>query len=591
MTRTLPVLALLLATTTLTRAADPPPTLDLWPGAVPGEKGNVPEEKLTQPVPNGPIKSVTNVSKPTLTVYRPAKDRDTGAAVVIAPGGGYNVLAWEHEGTMVGEWLQSVGVTGVLVKYRVPRRPDQAKDAPPVGALQDAQRAISVTRAKAKEWGIDPNRIGMLGFSAGGHLTAWAATNSDKRAYEAADDADKQSCRPDFAVLIYPGGLVDKVAKDKLAAEIRVSKDTPPCFFALAYNDNGPLDGSLKMMAALKQAGVPAELHVYSAGGHGFGMRAGDKPHQTWPKRCEEWMRAEGFLTAGGKPTEPKAGGSEEEDAASPVAPGAKVEKLAGGFKFTEGPAPDADGNVYFTDQPNDKILKWDTDGKLTTFLEPCGRSNGLCFDKAGFLWACADEQNQLWKIDVKTKEKTVVVKDHGGKLLNGPNDVWVAPDGGAYFTDPFYKRAYWKRGAQEQDARGVYHLSPDGKLSRADGDYKQPNGVIGSADGKKLFVADIGANKTNVYDIADGGALKNRKTFCESGSDGMTTDDAGNVYLTRGKAVLVFGADGKKVATIDVPEGATNVCFGGKDAATLFITAGTSLYSVKTKVKGAARQ
>jgi acetyl esterase/lipase len=163
--------------------------------------------------------------------------------------------------------------------------------------LQDAQRAISTTRARAKEWGIDPNRIGMLGFSAGGHLTAWAATNADKRAYPAADDIDKVSCRPDFAVLIYPGGLVDKVKKDQLAPEIRVSKDTPPCFFALAYNDNGPLDGSLKMLAALKRAGVPAELHVYAAGGHGFGMRAGEKPHATWPKRCEEWMRAEGFLT------------------------------------------------------------------------------------------------------------------------------------------------------------------------------------------------------------------------------------------------------------------------------------------------------
>ena len=369
--------------------------------------------------------------------------------------------------------------------------------------------------------------------------------------------------------------------KDKLAEEIRVSKEMPPCFFALAYNDNGPLDGSLKMMAALKQAGVSAELHVYSAGGHGFGMRAGEKPHQTWPKRCEEWLKSEGFLTVGGKAS----------DAGSPVTPGAKVEKLASGFKFTEGPAPDAEGNVYFTDQPNDKILKWDTDGKLTTFMEPCGRSNGLCFDKDGKLWACADEQNQLWKIDVKSKEKTVIVKDHGGKLLNGPNDVWVTPEGGVYFTDPFYKRPYWKRGEQEQDAKGVYFLSPDGKLSRVDGDYKQPNGLIGTPDGKKLYVADIGANKTNVYDIEKDGTLKNRKTFCESGSDGMTIDEEGSIYLTRGKAVTVFDKTGKKVIVIDVPEGATNVCFGGKDMKTLFITAGTSLYSVKTRVKGAARQ
>lgn len=575
MLRITAVLSLTLALTLAVQAADPP-TYDLWPGAVPGEKGDVPVEKPTPAT--GPAKSITNVSKPTLTVYKPAKDKDTGAAVVIAPGGGYNVLAWEHEGTMVGEWLQSVGVTGVLVKYRVPRRADQPKDAPPLGALQDAQRAISTTRAKAKEWGIDPNRIGMLGFSAGGHLTAWAATNPDKRSYDAIDDTDKASCRPDFAVLIYPGGLVDRVKKDQLAPEIRVSKDTPPCFFALAYDDNGPLDATLKMMAALKQSGVKAELHVYSAGGHGFGMRAAEKPHATWPKRCEEWMRAEGFLSV-------------KAETPSPVAEGAKVEKLAGGFKFTEGPAPDADGNVYFTDQPNDRIHIWSTDGKLSTFMEKCGRSNGLCFDAKGTLWACADEKNELWKIDVKTKEKTVVVKDYGGKLLNGPNDVWVRPDGGVYFTDPYYKRPYWTRGAPEQDTQGVYFVSPEGKLTRVDGDVKQTNGIIGTPDGKTLYVADIGDRKTYQYDIQTDGSLKNRKLFCSMGSDGMTLDSEGNVYLTLSKAVTVFDKTGKKVATIDVPEGTTNVCFGGKDRSTLFITAGTSLYAVKTRVKGVVRQ
>jgi gluconolactonase len=276
---------------------------------------------------------------------------------------------------------------------------------------------------------------------------------------------------------------------------------------------------------------------------------------------------------------------------ASPIAPGAKVEKLAGGFKFTEGPAPDADGNVYFTDQPTDRILKWSTDGKLTTFLEPCGRSNGLCFDGDGNLWACADEKNELWKIDVRTKEKTVVVKNFGGKLLNGPNDLWVRPDGGLYFTDPFYKRPYWKRGPEEQDKRGVYFLSPKGALSRVDGDYKQPNGLIGTPDGKTLFVADIGAGKTYCYDIEPDGTLKNRKEFCNQGSDGMTIDLAGNVYLT-GKGVTVFDKAGKKVAQIDVPGPWTaNVCFGGKDSTMLFITAGTALYSIPTKVKGAARQ
>src|SRR5205823_3143028 len=169
--------------------------------------------------------------------------------------------------------------------------------------------------------------------------------------------------------------------------------------------------------------------------------------------------------------------------AESPVAPGAKLEKLAGGFKFTEGPAADADGNVYFTDQPNDRILRWGTDGKLTTFLEPCGRSNGLCFDKDGKLWACADEKNELWRIDVATKEKTVVAKDYNGKLLNGPNDVWVRPEGGAYFTDPFYKRPYWRRGDKEQDGEGVYHGRPDRTLTRGEGGRKRPKGIIVGAD------------------------------------------------------------------------------------------------------------
>jgi gluconolactonase len=275
----------------------------------------------------------------------------------------------------------------------------------------------------------------------------------------------------------------------------------------------------------------------------------------------------------------------------SPVEPGAKVEKLAGGFKFTEGPTADAAGNVYFTDQPNDRILKWSTDGKLTTFMEPCGRSNGLCFDKDGRLWACADEKNELWRIDVATKERTVVVKEYNGKLLNGPNDIWVRPDGGAYFTDPYYKRDYWKRGPKEQDSQGVYYVAPDGKLSRVDADFKQSNGLVGTPDGKTLYVADIGAGKTVAYDIQPDGSLKNRRPFCDMGSDGMTLDDEGNVYLT-GRGVTIFDKSGKKVANIAIPERWTaNVCFGGSDMRTLFVTAGEGLYAIRMRTKGASRQ
>jgi gluconolactonase len=278
-------------------------------------------------------------------------------------------------------------------------------------------------------------------------------------------------------------------------------------------------------------------------------------------------------------------------DERSPVADGAKLEKLAGSFEFTEGPSVDADGNVYFTDQPKDRIMKWSTDGKLSTFMEPCGRSNGLCFDKDGKLWACADEKNELWKIDVKTKEKTVVVKDFGGKLLNGPNDVWVDEKGGAYFTDPYYKRPYWKRGPKEQDNEGIYYVSPTGKVTLLDRDYGQSNGIVGTPDGKTLYVADIGKNKTFAYDIQDDGSLKNRRLFCELGSDGMTLDAEGNVYLT-GKGVIIFDKAGKKLTTIDVPEPWTaNVCFGGKDMKTLFICASKGLYAMKMRVKGASRQ
>jgi gluconolactonase len=273
------------------------------------------------------------------------------------------------------------------------------------------------------------------------------------------------------------------------------------------------------------------------------------------------------------------------------IAPGAKVELLADGFKFTEGPAADAQGNVFFTDQPNDRILKWSTDGKLSTAMEPCGRSNGLCFDAKGNLWACADEKNQLWCIDPLGKV-TVVVKDYQGKLLNGPNDLWIRPDGGIYFTDPFYKRSYWKRGPREQDGQCVYYLAPDRKrLVRVADDLRQPNGVIGTPDGKTLYVADIGARRTYAYQIRPDGTLADKRLFCELGSDGMTIDAEGNVYLT-GKGVTVFAPSGKKIEQIPVDARWTaNVCFGGKDHRTLFITASERLYGLQMRVKGAGSQ
>jgi len=273
------------------------------------------------------------------------------------------------------------------------------------------------------------------------------------------------------------------------------------------------------------------------------------------------------------------------------LAPEAKLKKLAGDFKFTEGPAADKAGNVFFTDQPNDRIVKWSVDGKLSTFMQPSGRSNGLCFDGKGNLLACADEKNELWSID-PNKKVTVLVKEYGGKLLNAPNDLWVRPDGGVYFTDPFYKRSYWKRGPIEQDGQCVYYLPPDRKkLRRVVDDLKQPNGIIGTPDGKTLYVADIRARKTYSYKIQLDGTVTGKKLFCEMGSDGMTIDDEGNVYLT-GKGVPVFDKTGKQVEHIKVPERwSANVCFGGKDRRTLFITASKGLYAIRTRVKGVGSQ
>jgi gluconolactonase len=272
------------------------------------------------------------------------------------------------------------------------------------------------------------------------------------------------------------------------------------------------------------------------------------------------------------------------------IASGATLQKLAGDFSFTEGPACDSHGNVFFTDQPNDRILEWSTDGKLSTFMHPCGRANGLSFDSQGNLWACADEQNELWRITPAGKS-TVVVKDFQGKLLNGPNDVWIRPGGGLYFTDPYYKRSYWKRGPKEIE-ECVYYLSADEKtLKRVVDDMKQPNGIIGTPDGKTLYVADIGGRKTFRYHIQPDGSLTDKKLFCEPGSDGMTIDDQGDIYIT-GRGVTVFDSSGKQIEHIDVQEPWTaNVCFGGKDHQTLFITASKSLYSMQMKVKGVDSQ
>jgi gluconolactonase len=277
------------------------------------------------------------------------------------------------------------------------------------------------------------------------------------------------------------------------------------------------------------------------------------------------------------------------EDKRNIVAKNAELVKVADGFSFTEGPAVHRNGDVFFTDQPNNKIIKWSaTRNEISVFMEDAGRSNGMFFDRMGNLITCADLDNQLWSIDDKGNAK-VLIENFKGKLLNGPNDLWIAPNGGIYITDPLYKRPYWERDPEmQQDGEHLYYLSPDRlQFFRVDENLVKPNGLIGTPDGKKLYVADIGDNKTYVYDIEEDGYLKNRRLFAEMGSDGMTLDFRGNVYLT-GKGVTVFNPKGEKIAHIPVPENWTaNVALGGTERKTLFITAMGAVYTLEMKVRG----
>lgn len=288
-------LALCLLGLLVTRAEE---VLPLWPGTAPGDKAGIAEEKdTTKPtddlVAGRRLIRLGNVSQPTLTVYRAPADKANGAAVLVCPGGGYHILAMDLEGTEVCEWLNSIGVTGVLLKYRVPRREGLEKHT---AALQDAQRAMGLTRQHAKEWGIDPARIGILGFSAGGHLAAAASANFAQRTYPEVDAADRIDCRPNFTVLIYPAYLTVKEQGDKVAPELPITTNTPPAFISISQDDPVRVENAYFFALALKQTGVPTELHVYPTGGHGYGLRSSKQLVTTWPARAADWMRSQGWL-------------------------------------------------------------------------------------------------------------------------------------------------------------------------------------------------------------------------------------------------------------------------------------------------------
>lgn len=292
-----PLLALLVVLEGAVVFGAEPLTLNVWPGKPPGETKELPmEADQTKPqdrlIAGRRIIKLGNVSTPQLAVYRPAKNKDTGAAVVICPGGGHHILAYDLEGTEVAEWLNELGVTGIVLKYRVPFRDPEKRW---FAAVQDGQRAMSLVRSKATEWQLDPKRIGLLGFSAGGQV-AGLVSIFEQRQYEPLDDVDKIPYRPDFSVLIYPGGLSDGT-QPKLRDEVQVTKQSPPMFFVHAYDDGVSVFNTLLLAGELKKVGVPAEVHVYATGGHGYGLRHVDgQPVTDWPKPCEAWLRTTGIL-------------------------------------------------------------------------------------------------------------------------------------------------------------------------------------------------------------------------------------------------------------------------------------------------------
>lgn len=259
---------------------------------------------------------------------------------------------------------------------------------------------------------------------------------------------------------------------------------------------------------------------------------------------------------------------------------------LSSQFSFTEGPAADKDGNVYFTDQPNDKIYFWDwKSNKVDLFLYKTGRANGTYFDKNDNLITCSDDNGEIWKIS-KDKDIQALSKGFEGKRLNGPNDLWIDKSGGIYFTDPLYERDYWKNFKVEIPERNLYYRNQNGNITKLE-TFVQPNGIVGSQKLKKLYVSDINAGKTYVYDILGEGKLSEKKLFCEMGSDGMTLDNQGNVYLT-GKGVTIFNKTGVRIYNIPIDEDWTsNVTFGGENNSTLFITASHSVYTLKMNVTG----
>ncbi|MBT3200205.1 MAG: alpha/beta hydrolase fold domain-containing protein [Phycisphaerales bacterium] len=584
---------ILFAAATVTHAADTlkaSETFLLWPGTPPGARdGDDAKAAATaKAIKDGSYKipggNRGGIRVPACDVYLPPKAKRTGTAMVIYCGGGYGAVCIGSEGIPMAKWLNANGIAVFMVSYRC--RPYQH----PVPHW-DVQRAIRLVRSRAKEFDVKPDKIGIMGFSAGGHVASTLSVHyAESFGRKPIDDIDKISARPSFSCLIYPvismrkelthggsrrnllGANPSEELVVKLSNDEQIDKNTPPAFLVHGKTDRVvKYQNSQRYHEACKKNGVPTKYILMSVGNHGPGMKDG-KPSIS--------RASEGYAEAMVKWIEEVT--SESESAGkSVVAPGAKAVKVSGEYKFTEGPAVDAKGNVFFTDIPKNLIYKWSIDGKLSVWRKDSGAANGLFFDVKGNLLACEGGRGRVTSITPKG-EVTVLASKYDGKQFNKPNDLWIDPAGGIYFSDPVYGRF-----KVIQDGQHVYYLSPDGKkITRVIDDMKKPNGIVGTPDGKILYVADHGGGKVYRYDIGKSGALSGKKQFALVACDGMTVDNEGNVYLTE-KTVLVYNAKGKQIEQIDVPMRPTNACFGGADMKTLFVTGSRAACTVKMRVKG----
>ena len=514
-----------------------------------------------------------------LDVYYPTNETD-------AP-----VVVWFHGGGIEGgekhidPQLKNCGLVVVAANYRL------LPKAPIDDILDDAAAAVAWTYKNITKYNGSKRKIFVAGHSAGGYLLDMIGL--DKRwLAKYGVDADSLAalvpfsgqCVTHYNIRKQQGIPPLQATIDQYAPLTYVRADAPPIIIISGDRELelfGRYEEQAYFWRMLKLVGHK-DVTLYEMQGYDHGAM----PFPAYKILKDHIKRL----------TEKKSHSNEI------VAEGEAPVRLADSYSFTEGPATDARGNVYFTDQPNNRIYRWDCEsGEITLFTDQSGRSNGMYFDAQGNLIACADMDNQLWRFDMrstsgrllpqgrKNGQAEILITDYRGKLLNGPNDVWISKDGGYYLTDPYFKRDYWTRSPErQQPVEGLYYLAPGSKqLLMLDSTLNQPNGIVGTPDGKHLYVAEAKENRILRYDILTDGSLTNRQVFANMGSDGMTIDDRGNIYLT-GDGVTVFNKDGQKIAHFPIPEDWTaNVCFGGKEHNILFITASKSVYTLKMLVHG----